>query len=536
MKIFLLVTALLVFSNGVTAQPNSLDTSFNTGSGADGAYIMKSVIQNDGKMVIGGIFDTVDGLPAKNIARLLPNGNIDTSFHVGSGMIFRVITLAIQPDQKILVGQQGWDYNGQTVGRLFRLLPNGNLDPTFVLSEPVNEEVYAIKVMPDGKILVGGYFMTFDGNPAERILKLNADGSLDTSFQVVNGANNSIFSIDVQSDGKIIVVGEFTNYPGVNSKHIARLLPNGLVDTSFHAGTGSTATLNSMKVLPDDKILVTAGSSFNGYTCFGLMRLKADGSIDSSFQTTMDSGGFWDFVLDGQNHIYCGGSGQALPGTNRENRLIRIFENGVIDTTFNFRIGANDNIYGVALQTDGKLIVNGAFSAYNQHERSKIARLFTSCPDTIINYSISVSDTALIVQNQLPLDAVVKWYACATNQLIAQDSSNVFSPSTSGDFYAVVDNFGCSDTTNCIAFESLGITNQQLLSSVKVFPNPAIESLHISNWNKDNASYQLVDIQGKTVQSGSFQNTIDLSELVKGMYVLVLQNSHGIVQQQVVKE
>jgi uncharacterized delta-60 repeat protein len=93
--------------------------------------------------------------------------------------------------------------------------------------------VYCSLLQPDGKILLGGAFTSFNGVTANRLIRLNNDGSIDATFNTQIAASSGIvYSLALQSNGSIIVAGSFTKYNGVTNR-VVRLLPSGTVDTDF---------------------------------------------------------------------------------------------------------------------------------------------------------------------------------------------------------------------------------------------------------------------------------------------------------------
>ena len=100
---------------------------------------------------------------------------------------------------------------------------------SFNIGTGFNNTVRVINIQPDGKILVGGGFSTYNGTTRNRIIRLNSNGSIDTSFNIGTGFNGNVFTIDIQPDGKILVGGDFTTYNGTTSNRIIRLNPNGSI-------------------------------------------------------------------------------------------------------------------------------------------------------------------------------------------------------------------------------------------------------------------------------------------------------------------
>ena len=81
---------------------------------------------------------------------------------------------------------------------------------TFDIGTGFDNTVRVIDIQPDGKILVGGDFTKYNGTSRNRIVRLNSNGSIDTSFNIGTGFNDDVWTIDIQPDGKILVGGVAT--------------------------------------------------------------------------------------------------------------------------------------------------------------------------------------------------------------------------------------------------------------------------------------------------------------------------------------
>ena len=123
--------------------------------------------------------------------------------------------------------------------------------------------VQDLTVQADGKVVIAGEFTTFNGISRSRIARLNADGALDASFNVGNGANSTVNSVAVQPNGKIFIGGFFTFFNGSPSLRLARLNTNGSLDTSFESRLQTTASIRKVLQQADGKMLV--GGNFNLY-------------------------------------------------------------------------------------------------------------------------------------------------------------------------------------------------------------------------------------------------------------------------------
>jgi uncharacterized delta-60 repeat protein len=386
--------------NGVTvnyiARLNSdgtRDTAFTTNTGtAFNDWVLSIVIQSDGKLVIGGWFTTFNGVTVNRIVRLNSDGTLDTAFttNTGTGFNNTVRSIAIQSDGKILIGGEFTTFNGATVNRIVRLNSDGTLDTAFTTNTGTgfNNTVRSIAIQSDGKILIGGFFTTFDGVTVNRIVRLNADGTRDTTFTTNTGTafNSAVFSIAIQSDGKIVCGGFFGSFNGVTVNGIVRLNSDGTRDTAFTTNTGTSFSsgTNSIAIQSDGKLVIGGQFlSFNGTSVDRIARLNTDGTLDTVFTTntaTSFSSGFNSNVnsiaIQSDGKLVIGGQFTAFNGT-AVNRIARLNTDGTLDTSFiaNTVTGFNSNVNSIAIQSDGKTVAGGAFDTFNGATTPRIARL-----------------------------------------------------------------------------------------------------------------------------------------------------------------
>ena len=295
----------------------SRDTSFVT-SGIGGGLVNTVAIQNDGKILIGGIFDSYNGTTTFNIARINTDGSIDTSFAVSTVQIPEITSIAVQSDGKILVGGKFQQYNGIDAKRFVRLNSDGSIDTAFCTSG-FSYHVYSIAIQSDGKILVGGMFGAYkqhsneEATSSNQIARLNSDGSIDTTFVVGTGFNGEIHSIAIQSDGKILAAGEVSSYNGTSiGSSCVRLNTDGSLDTTFVTGTGFNNLVKSIDLQSNGKIIVGGNFSlYNGASAIKIARLNTDGSLDASFVASNAGTGFNSdvsvVIVDSTDNIYVGG-------------------------------------------------------------------------------------------------------------------------------------------------------------------------------------------------------------------------------------
>ena len=249
----------------------SLDASFlGTEPGTNGS-LSSIVVQEDGKILIAGSFSTVNGVDRINLARLNPDGILDAAFLAGgeapSG---KVGVMALQSDGKILIGGSFSAYDGVSRGRIARLNSDGSLDTGFLAVEegvsggifPWDPAIAEIEILDSGKILIGGIFTTVNGVNRKGFALLKADGSLDTSFPPLSGADNAVYAIAALADGRICIGGSFTAYNGVPRRCFARLNADGSLDETFLAtGSGAAGTVYALLIQPDGRIVIGGGFS-----------------------------------------------------------------------------------------------------------------------------------------------------------------------------------------------------------------------------------------------------------------------------------
>lgn len=193
-------------------------------------------------------------------------------------------------------------------------------------------------------------------------------GSLDASFNATgSGANNHIRTMDVQSNGRILIGGDFTSYNGIQAKYFARLMDNGTLDSDFQTaiGIGPNGPVYQVQVLADGKILVAGNFTYWNGSPSGLMvRLLSNGSKDPTFNYYTSLGtAIMKFAVQPDGKIVVGGQftyGNTIRG------LARLNANGSLDVTFNpGKMSPDPLISCIAIQGDGKILVAGSFSYIN---------------------------------------------------------------------------------------------------------------------------------------------------------------------------
>ncbi len=279
-RLFVLPQVILV-GTGLYGQAGTLDPSFApmdlSGGGADGLNggCHEIALQADGKILVGGGFNNVNGVERDGIARLNEDGSLDLEFDPGYGANSGVRAIAVQADGKVLVGGMFTYFDAHACGHLVRLMPDGSVDESFVLGNGFDGNVNTLLVQADGKVLVGGDFFYLNGAASRGLARLNADGSVDNTFDA--GDMGIVYSLVPMGDGRILVGGLFSFVGGVERRCIAALDADGSVDLSFAPFGWNSSAVFSMAVQADGKVI--AGGMLAG----GVARMEANGELDPFF-------------------------------------------------------------------------------------------------------------------------------------------------------------------------------------------------------------------------------------------------------------
>lgn len=392
------------------AAAGDVDLSFDPGSGVNGP-VNAVVVQPDGKIIIGGQFSTVRGLMRTNLARLNADGSGDPMFNPIPSYN-PIHALALQSDGRLLVGtflkfticdeQDGcFDHYESSV---VRLDSNGSLDGSF---QPATAQNYSefgqfrsLVAQPDGKVLIAGNFTSVNGTNRNGIARLNADGTLDTSFNIGSGPNGAVDFVAGQPDGKVLIGGRFTTFNGTNCGSLARLHADGTLDGSFNSGYGvrhyrdcggdvcyDVAFPTAVALQPDGKLL--AGVWIENWQCdpfdggcfvsqsYAVARLNGDGSSDAcfAFSNVVTNTALLGLV----KCIAVQPDDKIVVASSAYNsvRIARLNADGSWDDSFDPGTGPNSGVNALAPQPDGKMLIGGNFTTVNGTNRNRIARLNT---------------------------------------------------------------------------------------------------------------------------------------------------------------
>lgn len=435
-QVLLTVVMLIVFGSSihpirVEAAAGDLDPTFGTGGRVTTDFAGNTAegrgvaIQPDGKIVVAGTAFSSVTAGDFAVARYNRNGSLDPGFGTGGrlsvnffapGSIDIARCVALQPDGKILVG-------GLTVFitdsfALLRLNANGTPDSSFGTNGTVRTGqtpflwmINTIALQTDGKILAAGYrAQSAPDHKDFAVARYNVDGSLDMSFGTggivttdFRGFDDVANAVVVQTDGKILAVGYDSATASGGPSFIfdfalARYNTDGTLDSSF--GTGGKATTDffgsydearAIVIQPDHKLVVAGAATtplVHSFTDFGLVRYNTDGSLDTAFgvngKVMTDFGSefddAWALALQTDGKLVAAGRSENAQEIT-DFALARYTTNGSLDPTFGGGgktktdfFGFNDVAYGVALQTDGKIVAAGRAETGTAQPRFALAR------------------------------------------------------------------------------------------------------------------------------------------------------------------
>lgn len=446
MKKILCTLITIILTNSLYSQNFTIDTDFNIGSGFNDSAIVNQIsIQQDGKIIVAGSnFLQLNAVNiSSNIIRLNSNGTLDIQF---TNLITVPKTIAIQSDGKIIIAGDSSTNNT----RIVRYNSDGTIDNTFSVgnnaSDGFNIAIDEVAIESDGRILVKGDFTTFSGNSIKRLVRLNNNGTL--SFGL-SGISYNIRCFALLNSGKILV----SEY---GSNNIKRLNVDGTIDNSYFDLTNRGSFL--FKEQANGSIISTWRNPSNDIE---IVKLLVNGSLDNSytnFNAPTGSGLYVGSVTNLPNNKILVTN---VAGSNTtQGNLFILNANGTEDVSNNFGTGFDSFNYAnsIKIQSDNKIILGGNFNSYNGVTKYSLIRL--------VNGTLST-------------------------QL---DEINKFS----------------------------------------IFPNPAKDIIRISNIK--NFTYGIYNLVGEQIVSkNNVEEEINISSLSNGMYIIKIENEGKISIQKFIK-
>ena len=402
------------------AQSRSYAARFNSDGSVDSVFnpnpngvVYAIAYQPNGQIIIGGSFTTVQPAGASapiarnHVARFNSDGSLDLGFNPNADK--PVLALCVEPNGQILIGggfstlQPNGSPTAINRSCAARLNSDGSLDSTFD-PEP-NGSVVTFQVLANGQIIMGGQFIQVQPNgsltptQANFLARLNADGSLDTSF-IINPLAG-VTATALQSDGKLIIAGNFTSVFPVNSitqtsaPYIARINQDGSIDNTFLPQPNQT--VNAVAVQPDGNVVI--GGYFSA-----LSPLDSAFAVTRNFIARVGPYGTPDTTLDPDSQgmifasitlpsgeTYIGGTFQTVGGAS-QSYLAKLTASGSLDTSFTPTV--NGPVQSLCLDSSGKLLIGGSFTQVDGFTLNHMARLN---PDGTVDGAFNPSPNGSVV-------------------------------------------------------------------------------------------------------------------------------------------
>jgi len=349
----------------------SLDAGFSARVDALGIMavrVLALALRDDGRILVGGQFDRVNGSVRAHVAQLRQDGSLDTTFAPPT-LSARVNTLAVQADGRVLIGG---DFTGLTMrNRIARLHEDGSLDSTFARSVEVDDEVFALVPDDDGSVVMAGRFQDIDGTSYDHIARLMPDGLPEEDFDSPTLANTVTVSVTAH-DGSILIGGHFTSVDEISRAHLARTSAAGLVDATFRPDPDGA--VHAIALQENGRIVVGGEfSQIGDANARGLARLYPNGLADADFALHDFNGTVRSIVTLPDGRLLVGGDFTLIDGIAHR-RIARLHADGSVDTSFH--AGTIDGpIHAMGVLTDGRIAIGGGFSEVAGEPRGGLAVL-----------------------------------------------------------------------------------------------------------------------------------------------------------------
>ncbi len=468
------------FTQSIQAQDGALDHSFvSTDGNTRNIYAAEQL--GNGQIVVGGDIEVeVDGSYVYGgISFLNADGTVERSIPAGGmlglgGSIGQVWCIHPLLDGKILVGGAFREFGGVVQTNLVRIEADGTVDqsfqtgtgPTFSSGTSLSGQVTSILVQPDGMIVLGGFFREYDGTPHQALVRIGPDGTRDEGFTSGVDQYGQVFSVVRQVDGKLIIAGAFSNYGGVARKGLARLHPDGSLDMDFNVATGLPSITRAVALQPDGRILISGQfTTYDGEERAGIARLNPDGSLDHSFM------------------IGSGCVGLA---------------------------GADVGGAALLVQNDGKILLGGWFNSFNGVQRNNLVRLNS---DGSVDMDFDPGTGATQYPGAGNEQPRVRCLAAVSGNRLAV-----------GGVFGKYDGISRNSLAMVVNTAAVGITENAVPIVHAAFPNPFCDKVNLQlDPGSMHVPYTIHNAMGAQVATGTFnavEQALNLGHLPSGVYLL----------------
>lgn len=474
-------------------------------------------LQSTNKSIISGYFTTYNNISKQYVARLNTDLTLDQNFTFAGNQ--GAMDLAIQSDNKIIAATWSSGFGGTSNG-ITRLMPDGGVDPTFNVGgvgiarniSYTNENAYACALQSNGYILLGGDFYYYNGVQRLGIVRIQPNGQIDTSFTptVLNTYYRSVVTgITIQPDGKIILLGFFSPpTAGATQKNIIRLTATGDIDPTFSAGH-------------------TVGSlSYNGNLGVSLYSPIAKAVVEPGPNGNIIIAGA--FSKYNSNNVKC---------------IVRLTSAGAIDGSFNTATGVERAINELILEpTTNKPIIGGEFTLFGTTAVKKLIRLTTTGTlDTTFSIGTGTSDSATYPSCPYCSNYVKALKQQPDGKIIVGGKFTTFNGLSATNITRIFGSAGVQAKSSAIEYQSEPeIDTNPSFNAIIIYPNPSkgVYTIDLTQINEP-STITIYNVLGELVYDQSLtpqtQNQIDLTHLSNGYYIARINNESRSTQQKLIK-
>lgn len=375
--------ALLASQSNGEVRAQTLDPTFAAIDLRQPASITDALQQPDGKIVAVGTFTQANGTAALGLARLNPDGTLDQAFSTAvASQVAPDKVRRFANGQLLLMGNTA-QVGGNSLPTVVKLNADGTVAPGFARGTSSRSVTDAI-IQPDNKVLLCGQFADFNGVASAGLVRLNADGTVDQAFSTAlgagflqtNGYPVQAPSIALQADGKILMGGYFQNYQGTGRSGLVRLNADGTLDTTY------TPTFFTSSTFPNPFIYTVAIDPRTGYALVhgsrvaqgqSIVRLNLTGQKDATFQNagSLNCESSATLAVDATGRVLFSGC-----FTNFSSALLmRLLPDGTVDTQFAVLKQLDDRVSVARPLADGTVLVGGSFGRYGSTRNVSLLRV-----------------------------------------------------------------------------------------------------------------------------------------------------------------
>ena len=359
----------------------TIDNTFNLGQGFNHEYNSEEANAllsfDDGTLSISGSFNGLNNVSAASIVMLTNSGSPLWMHKIGTGLLnHRAYTMHVDASNHIFVGGDFDTYNGLSRNKIAKLDRSGHTDYSFNPGTGFNADVRDILTQTDGKIIVCGQFTSYNGTSVQNIVRLNPNGTIDNSFSAGTGFSGfQVYALGIQSDGKIIVAGDFGTYNNISVARIIRLLPDGSLDPTFTPSSGPNNAVLDLIVKPNDEILICGKfGTYAGTLRARIALLNSNGVLDNSF---VPAGAYAHYdtramAIQPDGKIVVGGDLGSFTD-NQDRRVGRLNPNGSTDSTFVSNAFMYNFPESIGILQNGRIVIGSGTVAIVESNGSQVA-------------------------------------------------------------------------------------------------------------------------------------------------------------------